>query len=151
MRLEIRGGIDWIGGVVSLVVGFACGLIGGWDKPMDALLIFVIADVVLGVGQSMIEHRANPSINRQGLIVKAAYIPIIIAATTLDDVGMLGNAMIWRTTFVSLFCFAELVSITKHMICLGIPFPESWRTAVNKAYEALHPVGKPKDPAQPEV
>ena len=64
--------------ILTAAIGGFVALIGGWDKVMEILVIFIIMDYLTGVGLAIKERQLNSEIGSKGLLKKAAIFIVII-------------------------------------------------------------------------
>lgn len=108
--------------ILATIIGGFIFLIGGWDKVMEILVIFIVADYLTGVGVGIKEKRLNSEIGSKGLLKKAAIFIVIILAAQLDRI--VDNPVNLFRTAAGLFYIAnEGISITENIGNLGAPLP----------------------------
>jgi len=111
--------------IKTIAMGAAAGvltLLGGWDKIMEILIIFIVADYLTGVGVGIKEKKLNSEIGSRGLLRKAAIFIVIILAAQLDRI--VDNPINLFRTAAALFYIAnEGLSITENIGKIGVPLP----------------------------
>lgn len=118
--------------ILTAAIGGFVALIGGWDKVMGILVIFIIMDYLTGVGLAIKERQLNSEIGSKGLLKKAAIFIVIILAAQLDRI--VDNPVNLFRTSAGLFYIAnEGISITENIGKLGAPLP----AFIKKALEQL--------------
>lgn len=118
--------------ILTAAIGGFVALIGGWDKVMEILVIFIIMDYLTGVGLAIKERQLNSEIGSKGLLKKAAIFIVIILAAQLDRI--VDNPVNLFRTSAGLFYIAnEGISITENIGKLGAPLP----AFIKKALEQL--------------
>ena len=88
------------------------------------VLTLTAADVLLGIMISLKKHRFQSSINKAGIINKAAVVVSIVVFYILDLILGLGNIG-FSELFGSTIALSELVSIIYNLRELNVPFPDS--------------------------
>ena len=66
--------------LTAIGAGVASTLLGGWDKSLEILLIFIIMDYVTGVGAGFKTKTLKSSVGFEGLVKKGAIFLIVILA-----------------------------------------------------------------------
>lgn len=108
--------------ILATIIGGFIFLIGGWDKVMEILVIFIVMDYLTGVGLAIKERQLNSEIGSKGLLKKAAIFIVIILAAQLDQI--VDNPVNLFRTAAGLFYIAnEGISITENIGNLGAPLP----------------------------
>ena len=118
--------------ILTAAIGGFVALIGGWDKVMEILVIFIIMDYLTGVGLAIKERQLNSEIGSKGLLKKAAIFIVIIVAAQLDRI--VDNPVnLFRTAAGLFFIANEGISITENIGKIGAPLP----AFIKKALEQL--------------
>lgn len=131
--------IETIAFAIGGVIGY---LVGPCDALLQALLIFIVLDVVLGIisascGKS--KHSPSGKVSSQamfvGLCKKAAELAMVVVGNTLD---MVTGMSIVRSGVCVAIIVSEVISITETASLLGvIDIP-----IINKALDALKEGGE---------
>ncbi len=114
--------IGLMGSIISVALG-------GWDKDLTTLIIFMGVDFVLGLSIASIWKRSGKSktgaLNSisawQGLMRKGASLLVILIAYRLD---VTLNVNYIRTAVIIAFIANEGISIIENLGIMGIPFPQ---------------------------
>ena len=61
--------------LTAIGAGVASTLLGGWDKSLEILLIFIIMDYVTGVGAAFRTKTLKSSVGFEGLMKKGTHLP----------------------------------------------------------------------------
>lgn len=128
---------------VATVGGFIAGLYGGWSGTMTVLVIFMVADYLLGCACALTGKSAKTegghflsSVAFVGLLKKATIMLVVLLAVQLDKaVG--GAAPMFQTAAVFFYLANEGLSIVENCGLLGVPVPK----ALKNALEALRDKG----------
>lgn len=128
---------------VATVGGFIAGLYGGWSGTMTVLIIFMVADYLLGCACALTGKSAKTegghflsSVAFVGLLKKATIMLVVLLAVQLDKaVG--GAAPMFQTAAVFFYLANEGLSIVENCGLLGVPVPK----ALKNALEALRDKG----------
>lgn len=123
--------------VIGIFGGFIAAVLGGWDSAMVTLVIFMAIDFTTGLiaaamGKS--KHSKTGKLSSKagwvGLAKKFCILLMIVVAVRIDI--MLGTTYIRDATCIG-FCVNELLSIIENTSCMGVPYPDS----IKKAIEVL--------------
>ena len=100
----------------------ASTLLGGWDKSLEILLIFIIMDYVTGVAAAFKTKTLKSSVGFEGLMKKGAIFLIVILAAQLDRIT--GNtAGVFRTATAFFFIANEGLSMVENVGEMGVKLP----------------------------
>lgn len=131
----------------ATVGGFIAGLYGGWSGTMTVLLIFMVADYLLGCACALTGKSAKTegghflsTVAFVGLLKKATIMLVVLLAVQLDKaVG--GAAPMFQTAAVFFYLANEGLSIVENCGLLGVPVPK----VLKNALEALRDKGDTGD------
>ena len=108
--------------IIAAIIGGFIALIGGWDKVMEILIIFIVLDYLTGVGLAIKGKKLNSEIGAKGLLKKAAIFAVIIIAAQLDRI-VENPTNLFRTAAALFYVANEGISITENIGKLGAPLP----------------------------
>ena len=91
--------------LTAIGAGVASTLLGGWDKSLEILLIFIIMDYITGVAAAFKTKTLKSSVGFEGLMKKGAIFLIVILAAQLDRIT--GNAAGMFRTATAFFFVAN--------------------------------------------
>lgn len=114
---------------LGLLGGFLASLLGGWDPPLQTLVIFMIIDYITGLVVAGIFHASPKTANGalesmagwKGLIRKGETLLIVLVACRLDVV--IGAGFV-RNAAVIGFSVNEAISIIENAGLMGLPIPD---------------------------
>ena len=108
--------------LTAIGAGIASTLLGGWDKSLEILLIFIIMDYVTGIAAAFKTKTLKSSIGFEGLMKKGAIFLIVILAAQLDRIT--GNAAgVFRTSTAFFFIANEGLSVVENVGEIGVKLP----------------------------
>ena len=119
--------------IISTAAGVAAAavswLVGGFDVPLMALVVFMAIDYVTGLVVAGIFHASPKSPNGglesmagwKGLCRKVMTLMLVVVGHLVD---LLLGAQIVRTALIVGFCANEAVSILENAGHMGLPIPE---------------------------
>jgi len=106
-------------------------LLGGWDKSLEILLIFIIMDYITGVGAAFKTKTLKSSVGFEGLMKKGVIFLIVILAAQLDRIT--GNAAgVFRTSTAFFFIANDALSVLENVGEMGVKFPRFLTSALTK-------------------
>lgn len=106
-------------------------LLGGWDRALEILLIFIALDYLTGLGAAMKTKTLKSSIGFEGLMKKATIFLVVILAAQLDRIT--GNtAGVFRTATAFFFISNEGLSILENVGEMGVKLPTFIAGALTK-------------------
>lgn len=108
---------------LASIIGWLTALMGGWDKVMEILVIFMVLDYLTGVGLAIKEHKVNSKIGGLGLLKKATIFVVIIIAAQLDQI-IENPANLFRTAAALFYIANEGISIAENLGGIGLPLPK---------------------------
>ena len=104
---------------------------GGWDKSLEILLIFIIMDYITGVAAAFKTKTLKSSVGFEGLMKKGAIFLIVILAAQLDRIT--GNtAGVFRTSTAFFFIANDGLSIVENVGEMGVKLPKIITNALTK-------------------
>jgi toxin secretion/phage lysis holin len=117
--------------LAAVGAGVASTLLGGWDKSLEILLIFIIMDYITGVGAAFKTKTLKSSTGFEGLMKKGAVFLIVILAAQIDRIT--GNAAgVFRTATSFFFVANEGLSIVENVGEMGVKLPGFITSALTK-------------------
>ena len=130
---------------IGIVGSMIASLIGGWDAPMQALIICMIVDYISGIVVAGVFHASKKSENGalksssglKGLCRKCMILFIIVI---MAQVGKVANIDYLRNAAIIGFIANEIISIVENAGLMGVPLPK----VVYKAIDILTEKGKEK-------
>ncbi|KEH90632.1 phage holin family protein [Clostridium botulinum C/D] len=98
-------------------------LFGSWDLALQILIIFMIADYVMGILIALSNKTLSSKIGFKGLLKKAVIFIVLILAVSLDRLLNTGS-WVFRTLACYFYIANEGISILENCACLGVPIPQ---------------------------
>ena len=115
------GEISVVFTVIGTVFSYA---IGGWDKALVALIIFVTFDIITGcIRGFFIEKDFTSKRLREGFGTKVMYILVIAVGNLLDGV-FFAEMPVLRNLALFFYIYVEGVSILENLGAMGVPIPQ---------------------------
>lgn len=122
----------FLGSLGSIVVR----LMGGWDRDMTTLIIFMATDFIMGLVTAFVFKNSPKSVNGaldskpcfEGLCKKCMILLFVLVAHRLDV--SLGADYI-KTAAIIGFIVNETISIIENAGLMGIPLPGAFRKAID--------------------
>ena len=124
---------------IGIVGSMIASLIGGWDAPMQALIICMIVDYISGIVVAGVFHASKKSENGalksssglKGLCRKCMILFIIVI---MSQIGKAANIDYLRNTAIIGFIANEIISIVENAGLMRVPLPK----IVYKAIDILN-------------
>ena len=124
---------------IGLIGSMIISLLGGWDAPMQALIICMIVDYISGIVVAGVFHASKKSENGalksssglKGLCRKCMVLFIIVI---MSQIGKTANIDYLRNTAIIGFIANEIISIVENAGLMGVPLPK----IVYKAIDILN-------------
>jgi toxin secretion/phage lysis holin len=130
--------------LAAIGAGIASTLLGGWDKSLEILLIFIIMDYVTGVAAAFKTKTLKSSVGFEGLMKKGAIFLIVILAAQLDRIT--GNdAGVFRTSTAFFFIANDALSVLENVGEMGVKLPTFLTNALTKLRDENEGVGNESD------
>lgn len=121
----------FISSLAAIGAGIASTLLGGWDKSLEILLIFIILDYITGVAAAIKTKTLKSSVGFEGLMKKGSIFLIVILAAQLDRIT--GNmAGVFRTSTAFFFIANDGLSIVENVGEMGVKLPKIITNALTK-------------------
>lgn len=109
------------GGIVGVLLFFATFL-GGWDKPLQLLVVLMIADYVTGVLGAIRTKTINSEVMFWGGIRKITVLFVVGLAVLIDGwIG--GDSLVFRTLAIYFYAGREGLSVVENLGTIGVPLP----------------------------
>ncbi|WP_069999454.1 phage holin family protein [Cellulosilyticum sp. I15G10I2] len=102
--------------------GCIIGLLGGWDKVLMALVIFIILDYITGLLKAIYNKKLSSAIGYKGIIKKVLIFIMIVIANILQT--SMGVGIPLREIVITFFACNEGLSILENASEMGLPIPE---------------------------
>lgn len=115
---KIFNSLSIVGGTIG---GALIGLLGGWDKLITALLIFMCLDYLTGVIKAIYNKDLSSEIGFKGLAKKVLILIIVAVAVIVENT--MGVPAI-REMVIMFFTINEAISILENAAQMGLPIPE---------------------------
>lgn len=136
---------------LGAVVGFIATMLGGWDKGLETLVIFMAIDYISGFVVAGIFKRSHKTetgalesrASWKGLCRKCMTLLLVLVAHRLD---LAMSITYCRDAVVIGFVINEALSIIENAGIMGVPYPEP----IRKALEVLGKKTQVDPPEEPD-
>ena len=136
-------------GIIGVVFGTVVGLMGGWDKALEALVVCMIVDFFSGFVVASVFHKSPKTltggtaseVSREGLSRKCMMLLFVMIGYELER--MTGSNFI-RESIIYGFIANEILSIVENAGLMGLPMP----AAIINAVDVLKQKADKKDDAK---
>lgn len=114
---------------VALIGGGLTALLGGWDMALQVLVLFVVADYVVGLIAAAVEHKLDSRVGFRGIARKVLlFVPVAIGYN-LDK--LLGQEIL-RSLAIWFYIANEGLSILENAGRAGVPIPRALQDALEQ-------------------
>ncbi len=97
--------------------------LGGWDKIIQCLMVFMVIDYITGIMSAYYLKELSSKVGFIGIAKKVVIILIITVAVMFDKA--VGNTdMVFRTATCFFYIANEALSILENATKLGLPLPK---------------------------
>ncbi|MGM1023029.1 MAG: phage holin family protein [Bacillota bacterium] len=118
----------------SALVGLMITFLGGWDKPLQVLLIMMALDYVFGVIAAFKNKVMDSNVMFWGGIRKVTVLVVVGLSAQLDD-WLQPGAPIFRTAAIYFYAGREGLSLAENWGAIGIPLPFKLRNFLKQLNE----------------
>lgn len=120
---------------LAAVFGFFIGaMLGGVDKLLTAVLIFMVLDYLTGMFCAWKDKALSPRKGIIGLMKKVGMLFLICVGHVLDTMVM-GNGAAFRSMVIFFFIANEGLSILENCGRMGIPIPGKLKDVIESIRE----------------
>lgn len=119
--------------ILATVGAVTTTLLGGWDRAIQVLAIFMVIDYLTGCAAAFKAKALSSSTGYMGIIKKATMFLVIIVAAQLDSAMNAGGFV--RTSTILFFLSNEGISILENVSGVGIRLPKALISTLEKLRE----------------
>jgi len=127
--MKTRQIIFTVKAVLALVGGWLGSLVGGWDRTMTTLTLFIVADILSGWIRAIIKHRLSSKRSYRGTLRKVLIYVMVAVGAQVDC--MLDTNLV-RDAVISFYCIAEALSVVENVTAAGVPVPSIIRRVLEE-------------------
>jgi len=107
----------------AAVGGWLGWFLGGMDGFIYALIAFVAADYISGIGRAIVEKNLSSRVGAKG-IIKKVVIFLMVGIAHLVDMYLLYGSGVMRTAVIFFYLSNEGISLLENACAIGLPIPE---------------------------
>lgn len=130
----IMNGLEVMKGCAAGCFTVLTAFLGGWDKPLYAMVMFIVLDYFFGVIVAAMAGNLSHETGLKGIVRKLGMLCLVGMAHMLDQ--LLFPDPILRTMTIFLLIANEGQSILRHLSDLGVPIPDKMRSILKDMKEA---------------
>jgi toxin secretion/phage lysis holin len=134
--------------IIRFLTGIGAGitttLLGGWDKTLEILLIFIVIDYITGVAAAVKTKTLKSSTGYEGILKKATMFLVVIIAAQLDRISN-NSAGLFRTATAFFFIANDGLSIIENIGELGVKLPAFLTRSLEKLKDTSEKMDKNDD------
>lgn len=114
-----------VGGAISAggLLAMAAGWLGGYDKPLELLIVLMLADYVSGVAGAFKTKTVSSDIMFWGGIRKITVL-FVIGLAALVDGWVQPGAPVFRMAAILFYAGREGLSVVENFGVIGVPMPD---------------------------
>lgn len=114
-----------VGGAVSAggVFAMAAGWLGGWDKPLELLIVLMLADYASGLAGAMKTKTVSSDVMFWGGVRKVTVL-FIVGLSALVDEWVQPGQPIFRMAAILFYVGREGLSVIENFGVIGVPMPD---------------------------
>ncbi|BCG57496.1 phage holin family protein [Paenibacillus sp. URB8-2] len=137
--------------VIAGLLAMAAGWLGGYDKPLQFLVVLMLADYASGLAGAFKTKTVSSDIMFWGGVRKATVLFVVGLAALVDDWVQPG-APVFRAAAIMFYIGREGLSVVENFGVIGVPLPDKLRDyllqlnqdkARNNPAKPEHPDNKP--------
>lgn len=106
--------------ILAAVIGGLVALVGGWDKGMQTLVVFIVLDVGTGVARAILQKDLSSKESYKGGLKKLLILVVVAVATQVDRYAETNLA---RNGAIAFYCGSEALSILENVAKSGVKIP----------------------------
>lgn len=122
-------------GIFAAIGGIFSQLVGGFDKMLYILIIFMVTDYISGMLVALVFRKstktkgggASSSVGFKGIVKKICMLMLVVIGAQVDKA--MGTSCM-RYMVICFFVGNEGLSILENATLMGIPLPEKLKTAL---------------------
>lgn len=112
-----------IQGAMAMIGGYIGYFVGGADRLLIALIIFMVIDYITGLMCAVADRSLSSAVGFKG-ICKKVLIILLVGAAHIVDLHVIGNGEALRSVVICFYLSNEGVSLLENAAHLGLPVPE---------------------------
>lgn len=98
--------------IVSIIGGFLCSFLGGWDVILKALVVIIVLDYITGVLKAICTKTLSSEVGFKGLIRKIVIFIVVALAVIIQEV--VGGHIPLREITIMFFVCNEAISLLEN-------------------------------------
>lgn len=105
----------------TIILSFIGKVLGGFDKLIIMLIIFMIMDYITGIMKAIINKRISSEVGFKGIFKKILILFMIAISHEIDSVF---NYVGIRYLIITFYIINEGISIVENASIIGLPIPQ---------------------------
>lgn len=119
---------------IAVVGGWLSYFVGGADRLLTTLILFVVLDYVTGVMCAVAERKLSSVVGFTG-ICRKVLVFLLVGVANILDTHVIGTGNAVRSAVVCFYLSNEGISILENAARLGLPIPEKLRAILRQLEE----------------
>lgn len=105
-------------------------LLGGYNKPLQFLIIFICLDYLTGVLSAIYLKKISSKIGLRGIVRKVGLLTLVVIANLLSQI-INDNGWVYQTVIYFLIA-NEGISIIENLVLMNLPIPSVIKNALTQ-------------------
>lgn len=115
--------------ILTFIFGFIEKEIGGFDKLVNTLLLFMLMDYLTGIMKAIINKKVSSEVSFKGIFKK---ILILFMIALSHEIDILLESTGIRYMVVTFYIINEGISIIENASIIGLPIPKKIKETLEK-------------------
>ena len=120
--------------IFAAIGGWLGYFLGGCDKLLIALVMFVVVDYLTGVMCAVADRKLSSEVGFKG-ICRKVLIFLLVGIANILDVQVIGTGSVLRTAVIFFYISNEGVSLLENAAHLGLPIPEKMKDILEQLHD----------------
>lgn len=119
---------------IAAVGGWLGYFLGGMDRLLTALIIFMVIDYITGLMCAIADQKLSSSVGFKG-IFKKVLIVMLVGVAHIIDLHVVGSGNALRGAVVCFYLSNEGVSLLENAAHLGLPIPDKLKAILEQLHD----------------
>ena len=119
---------------VAAIGGWLGCFLGGMDRLMIALIIFMILDYITGLMCAVIDKKLSSAVGFKG-IFKKVLILMLVGVANVVDIHIVGTGSALRSAVICFYLSNEGLSLLENAAYIGLPIPDKLKAILEQLHD----------------
>ena len=138
---------NMIQAVFTMVGGWLGYFLGGCDRLLVALVVFVAMDYITGVMCAAADRKLSSEVGFRGICRKVLLFLLVGMANVLD-VNVIGTGSVFRTAVIFFYLSNEGLRLLENAAHLGLPIPAKLKAVLEQLHRQSEQIEEDEDPGK---